>query len=110
MIDRKSKIYATAALLTMSLMVHATELDNNRIQELSNLVKHDCGACHGLTMKGGLGPALTSSALASKDKQALVQTILTGRPGTAMPPWKFMLTENEAGWIVEQLHQGLSSE
>jgi len=37
----------------------------------------------------------------------LVSTILDGRPGTAMPPWKNLLTHDEANWIAEQLLRGL---
>ena len=36
--------------------------------------------------------------------------ILHGRPGTAMPAWKSLLTEDEAGWIARQLLQGFPEE
>ena len=35
----------------------AAEPADSRQAELTHLVKHDCGSCHGMTMKGGLGPA-----------------------------------------------------
>jgi mono/diheme cytochrome c family protein len=31
-------------------------LDTARQAELLHLLKHDCGSCHGMTRKGGLGP------------------------------------------------------
>lgn len=71
-----------------------------------HLVRQDCGSCHGLTLKGGLGPALTREALAGKPPEGLRATILHGRPGTPMPPWRDFLTENEVNWLVEVLMQG----
>lgn len=73
---------------------------------LTQLVLHDCGSCHGLTLRGGLGPALTSVALAGKAAEGLRATILNGRPGTPMPPWRGFLTEAEADWLVWVLQRG----
>jgi cytochrome c55X len=73
---------------------------------LTRLVLHDCGSCHGLTLKGGLGPALTPTALAGKAPEWLRATILDGRPGTPMPPWRGYLTEAEADWLVRALQRG----
>lgn len=78
-----------------------------RQAELINMVRQDCGSCHGLTMKGGLGPPLLPEALRYKDAQGLKFTILYGRPGTPMPPWKDFISDAEAGWIVEILLKGL---
>lgn len=77
-----------------------------RRQSLISLVRNDCGSCHGLTLKGGLGPALLPETLAGKDRAMLSETILRGRNGTAMPPWSAFLDAAEAGWIVRQLQQG----
>lgn len=76
-----------------------------RQQELRNMLEHDCGACHGLSLKGGLGSPLTPEALADKPDDFLVTTILEGRKGTAMPPWKKFLKESEARWLVQQLRE-----
>ena len=78
-----------------------------RRAEVLKMVRQDCGSCHGMTMKGGLGPALTPAALQTKPADSLTATILHGRPGTAMPPWQDFLAADEAAWIVEQLQQGL---
>jgi len=67
------------------------------------LVRDDCGACHGLTLKGGLGSPLLPQSLAEKPDDVLVETILDGRPGTPMPPWRGMLGEDDARWIVRYL-------
>lgn len=73
---------------------------------LSALVRQDCGSCHGLTLKGGLGKALTVEALAGWKRDQLVNIILDGVPGTPMPPWRALLTGPEARWIADALKQG----
>lgn len=78
-----------------------------RQTELRHLLKQDCGSCHGMTLKGGLGPALLPANLEGKPDELLVISILDGRPGTAMPPWRGLLTEAEAQWLVEQLREGV---
>ncbi len=74
-----------------------------RQQELQNMLKHDCGSCHGLSLKGGLGPSLLADALANKTDDFLLHTILEGRKGTAMPPWKPFITKQEALWLVQKI-------
>lgn len=78
----------------------------DRADELKRLVLHDCGSCHGMTLKGGLGPDLRADTLAGRSAQSLATTILDGVPGTAMPPWRALLTEPEALWIADYLLQG----
>ncbi|WP_150046746.1 MULTISPECIES: c-type cytochrome [Methylomonas] len=83
----------------------AAEPGLQRQQELIDLLKHDCGSCHGLPPKGGLGPSLMPEALASKSDAELVAVILHGRPGTAMPPWNTFLSSDETEWLVQRLRQ-----
>jgi len=71
------------------------------------MLKHDCGSCHGLPPKGGLGPSLMPEALSDKSDELLVATIQNGRAGTAMPPWKQFLSLDESRWLVAQLRKGL---
>jgi cytochrome c55X len=97
-------------LLIISLLVSQTvmaEISAARQNELLYFLKQDCGSCHGMTLKGGLGPALLPETLAGKPKSYLVTTILEGRNGTAMPPWKPMLSQADAEWLSEQLQHGL---
>ena len=77
----------------------------DRQAELRNLLSQDCGSCHGLTLAGGLGPSLQSRALASKPPEFLATTILYGRPGTAMPPWRPFLSDAETAWLAHLLKQ-----
>ena len=93
--------------IVMTTLASAQDIAVTRQHELMNLLKQDCGSCHGLTMQGGLGPALTPQALSNKPKEAMVATILNGRPGTPMPPWGNQLTEAETRWLVDNLYQGI---
>lgn len=76
-------------------------------EKLANLVRQDCGACHGLTLKGGLGKPLAAERLAPWDREQLAHIILDGVPGTPMPPWRPLLTESEARWIADALKRGM---
>lgn len=103
--------FAAALLLGATLLPHAAHgappPDDARQHELRRLVRDECGSCHGLTLRGGLGPALTPDRLAPLPAESLAATILYGRPGTAMPPWRRFLGDAEAQWIVEELRRGL---
>ncbi|MCW8901155.1 MAG: cytochrome c [Gammaproteobacteria bacterium] len=88
----------------------AESLTQERKVELKNLLVQDCGSCHGMTMKGGLGPALTPDVLASKSRQMIEITITHGRPGTPMPPWNTILTKQDINWIVDTLYAGIKHE
>jgi len=82
------------------------EIPPQRQEALRHLVKHDCGSCHGMRLKGGLGPALKPDLLSRFTTEQLATTIIYGRPGTPMPPWGPFLTQAEATWIASQLKQG----
>lgn len=91
-------------------VVAATEPSPGRQRELIHLVRQDCGSCHGMQLTGGLGLPLTQQVLKDRPFDGLVATVYYGRPGTAMPPWKSILTEKEAEWIVRQLVAGFPEE
>jgi len=101
-------ILGMSVLLTQAALADSkvSNIDQKRQDELRYFVKHDCGSCHGMTLKGGLGPALLPEALLGKAKEFLITTILEGRENTAMPPWNPMLSRDDATWIVEQLQSG----
>jgi len=95
--------------LALSLSAHPADGEApapDRQRDLVRLVRHDCGSCHGMTLAGGLGPALTAQALAERPHAYLQQVILGGRPGTAMPPWRGLLSEQDADWIARELLKG----
>lgn len=83
------------------------ELMSQRQIEIIHLLKHDCGSCHGMRLKGGLGPALKPEQLKNWSVEQLAVTIRYGRPGTPMPPWGPFLSEAEAIWLAQQLKQGI---
>ena len=92
-----SAVYAAAA--------STARPDAARQNELLRLLRQDCGSCHGMRLTGGLGPPLTPQALRDKPADSLAATIVGGRAGTAMPPWRPFLSEAEAAWLVERLQQ-----
>lgn len=79
------------------------EVGPERATRLEHMVIQDCGSCHGLTMRGGLGAALTPGDLADAEPEALAAIILDGVPGTAMPRWRPVLSEEDALWIADYL-------
>ena len=56
--------------------------------------------------------ALVAGAVAARHftgtrrRLSMAATIVHGRPGTPMPPWRAMLDEADARWIAEQLARG----
>jgi cytochrome c55X len=101
----RATAFALSLLLTASLQA-SDEISLSRQRELANLLTQDCGSCHGLRMKGGLGPALLPENLSGKSADYLAAVILDGRSGSAMPPWNTLLSPAEARWIAARLLQG----
>lgn len=97
----------TALLIAGIGPAMSAEIPSQRQTELLYLLKHDCGSCHGMRLEGGLGPALTARRLAPYGIDFLALTIIQGRPGTPMPPWRPFISEPEAQWLAQQLKQGI---
>ena len=93
-----------AALLLAGLP--ALALDDARQRELTHLVRQDCGSCHGMTLKGGLGGPLLPDALVDLGSESVASIILEGVSGKPMPPWRGQLSEEEAMWIARKLKEG----
>lgn len=91
------------ALLLLALPASAGPVAPDRADELRHMVRQDCGSCHGLRLTGGLGRDITPAALRGRDAADLTAIILDGMPGTAMPGWRPLLTEDEARWIADYL-------
>jgi len=96
-----------AVLLMLFSLVTLADSTTQRQAEILYLLKHDCGSCHGMTLQGGLGPSLRPDKLKLFTEEQLAATILYGRPGTPMPPWKPFLTEQEARWLSGLLKKGI---
>lgn len=98
-------IWTVRAVLTTAVLVAtsafaADALDPNA---LKRLVHQDCGSCHGLSLKGGLGPDLRAGTLQHYDVDVLTSVIMDGIPDTPMPPWRPLITQEEAEWIARYL-------
>jgi cytochrome c55X len=97
-------------VVAFALAAQASGPTGARRAQLVHMVREDCGSCHGMTLKGGLGPPLLPEALAGKPDDSLEAVILNGRPGTPMGPWRRFMSEEEARWVVESLKKGFPSE
>lgn len=100
-----NKALSLLGLLMLALTVRA-EPDHERQKVLVRMVRQDCGSCHGMTLQGGLGPALLPANLKDQSDDGLAATIYFGRATTPMPPWRQFLSEAEAEWIVKKLKEG----
>lgn len=103
----RAAIWASALLAPLLAFSALAEPSEQRQEELLHLLRHDCGSCHGLTLKGGLGPALLPEALDGLSADGLAQIILDGVPGRPMPPWRGLLPEDEVDWLVARLLEGI---
>ncbi len=111
---RKGALPACAALAAVVFLpgggARAAEPAPERTRELVHLVRQDCGSCHGMTLKGGLGKPLLPADLADRDADVLAEIILDGIPETPMPPWRGLLSEKDALWIARKLKEGFPHE
>ncbi len=105
--SRNLLLLMASALAGLVASPATAEIPAPRQAELIYLLRHDCGSCHGMRLEGGLGPALSPRRLAGWNTEQLAATILHGRPGTPMPPWRPFFTDNEALWLASQLKQGI---
>lgn len=95
-----------ALLLAPVAECRADAVDSRRATELQRLVRQDCGSCHGMTLKGGLGKPLLPETLEALSEDQVATIILEGMPGTPMPPWKGLISADDAAWIARNLKQG----
>ena len=84
----------------------AAEPSPQRAAQLAYMVRQDCGSCHGMTLAGGLGPALLPAALKGKPAAYIKHVILNGNKDTAMPGWAPLMSEADAEWIAARLLGG----
>ena len=106
MIRRQVRPFIGMIILLVSMTAQA-EFDVEQQDRIKHLVLHDCGSCHGMTLKGGLGPPLTADVLQHKSPGLLSTIIMNGVEGTPMPPWRDILDEQEVNWMVKQLKDGV---
>ncbi|HFD38581.1 MAG TPA: c-type cytochrome [Anaerolineae bacterium] len=69
-----------------------------------SLFAEKCASCHNADAQGGtLGPSLVRPELAAEDDDFFRETIINGRPGTAMPPWDGVLSAQDVEDIIAWL-------
>ena len=105
MADFTEKTWLGRVVFAATLVAATATLASETIdpQVLKRLVHQDCGSCHGLTLKGGLGPDLRAETISHYDVDILQLVILDGIPDTAMPPWRPLMSEEEAEWVARYL-------
>lgn len=96
-----------AAVIATPLSAARSEPDAATRARLTHLLVQDCGSCHGLTLQGGLGKSLLPDDVSDRSVEVLAEIILDGIPGTPMPPWKGLITTEEALFLAETLKKGL---
>lgn len=96
-----------ATIVASPLSAARSEPDAAAKARLTHLLVQDCGSCHGLTLQGGLGKPLLPENVSDRSVEVLAEIILDGIAGTPMPPWRGLLTQDEALFIAETLKTGL---
>lgn len=79
--------------------------DARRQAQLRHLLLQDCGSCHGLRLTGGLGPALTPGP-ARQAARIAGRHRAHGPSANPDAPWAGLLSEDDAGWLVDRLIEG----
>ncbi|MCP3667148.1 MAG: cytochrome c [Gammaproteobacteria bacterium] len=101
------KILPILLFMLTANVAAVAEINEQRKDEILHLLKHDCGSCHGMLLEGGLGPALKPERFEKWSVDQLATTIIHGRPGTPMPPWRPFFSDEEVRWLATQLKQGV---
>lgn len=66
---------------------------------ISQYYQTNCSGCHGSNREGLIGPALLPQRLTQSDAYYF-DVIENGKPGTLMPPWGSVLTEEEINLLI----------
>ena len=88
---------AAVALVSTGLFAGTSNLNPEKFFE------KECQGCHGPNHEGGVGADLRPAKIAKKNAYMLQETILNGRPGTAMPPFASKLSKADAQKMVDYL-------
>jgi cytochrome c oxidase cbb3-type subunit III len=101
------RVYFVTALLLFAVRLSAAtaepEFSPEELTKGRKLFTVHCARCHGMQGLGGTGPSLTRATLTqAKDYNALMSILEFGIPGTAMPPWRFLIKRDQraiAGFV-----------
>ncbi len=103
-----ASVIAASLLAAAPISAARSEPDATAKRRLTHLLVQDCGSCHGLTLQGGLGKPLLPENVSDRSAEVLAEIILDGIPGTPMPPWRGLVTADEALFLAETLKRGLT--
>ena len=92
-------VMSVAALAVVSSGLFAGTSSMN----VEKVFEKECQGCHGPNHEGGVGSDLRPKVISKKNAYTLAETILNGRPGTAMPQFKEKFTKADADKMVDYL-------
>ncbi len=88
---------AALAVVSTGLVAGTSNMDVEKVFE------KECQGCHGPNHEGGVGSDLRPKVISKKNAYVLAETILNGRSGTAMPPFKEKFSKADADKMVDWL-------
>ncbi|MFA5215461.1 cytochrome D1 domain-containing protein [Sulfuricurvum sp.] len=88
---------AGALLASIPLIAGESKMD------VAKMFEKECQGCHGPNHEGGVGSSLDPKIIGKKNAYFLVETIMGGRAGTAMPSFKGKMNKEDADKMVDYL-------
>ncbi|MDP3466101.1 MAG: cytochrome D1 domain-containing protein, partial [Sulfuricurvum sp.] len=88
---------AGVAFAALPLMAGESKMD------VSKMFEKECQGCHGPNHEGGVGSSLDPKVISKKNDYMLVDVILNGKAGTAMPSFKDKMNKDDADKMVDYL-------
>jgi len=88
---------AAMAVVSTGLFAGTSSMD------VEKMFEKECQGCHGPNHEGGVGSDLRPKVTAKKNAYMLAETILNGRPGTAMPQFDDKMTKADADKMVDYI-------
>ncbi|MDO9208193.1 MAG: cytochrome D1 domain-containing protein [Sulfuricurvum sp.] len=88
---------AGVAFAALPLMAGESKMD------VSKMFEKECQGCHGPNHEGGVGSSLDPKVISKKNDYMLVDVVLNGRAGTAMPAFKDKMNKDDADKMIDYL-------
>ena len=88
---------ASAVFTALPLMAGESKMD------VAKMFEKECQGCHGPNHEGGVGSSLDPKVISKKNDYMLVDVLLNGRAGTAMPAFKDKMNKEDADKMVDWL-------
>lgn len=88
---------AGVVFATLPLMAGESKMD------VAKMFEKECQGCHGPNHEGGVGSSLDPKVISKKNDYMLVDVILNGKAGTAMPSFKGKMNKDDTDKMVDYL-------